>query len=72
MKITNLRANIEKTFGELEVGDVFCDKDGEIMIKIDPYGNEVTNCVSLESGEGYRYYDDEKVVFIYDVELIIK
>ena len=72
MKITDNCTNIEKTFEELQVGNVFRDEDGEIMMKIDPYGNDKTNCVSLESGEGFKYYGDEKVTFITDVELIIR
>lgn len=72
MKITNRHPNVNKTFGELKTGDVFRDKyDGDIMMKINPYGDEETNCVDLIDGEGYCYTEDYSVTLITDVELII-
>lgn len=74
MKITDHSPNTNKTFGELETGDVFRDKfDGDIMMKINPYGDdEETNCVSLIDGQGYSYNECANVIPITDVELIIR
>ena len=73
MKITNRRPDTQKIFGELKTGDVFRDKnDGDIMMKINPYGDDKgTNCISLRNGEGYSYDEGCNVIPITNVELII-
>lgn len=74
MKITDRCPDADKIFGELKTGDVFRDKnDGDIMMKINPYGDdEETNCISLRNGEGYSYDDGCSVIPITNVELIIE
>jgi hypothetical protein len=71
MKITDRHLNIDKLFGELKTGDIFRDFDGDIMMKINPYPDEKTNCINLEDGEGYVYCDDEKITLITNIELIV-
>jgi hypothetical protein len=72
MKITDRRTNAVKTFGKLEIGDVFRDDDGDIMMKIKPYGGEETNCVSLKDGEGYVFNENHEIILITSAELIIR
>lgn len=73
MKITEHCTSIDRPFAELEVGDVFRDQDGNIMMKISPatYG-DTTNCVNLKSGEGCPFCGWICVALITDVELIIR
>lgn len=72
MKITDRRPGTQKIFGELEIGDIFHDEDGDIMMKINPANNEETNCISLKNGEGYIYYNDHDVTLIINAELVIR
>ncbi|MBQ1581763.1 MAG: hypothetical protein II449_04615 [Prevotella sp.] len=73
MKITDNRLYTVKPFGELKIGDIFREQDGDILMKINSYsGDDRTNCVSLRDGEGYWYDINDKVVPIIDVELIIR
>lgn len=72
MKITDRCPNASKTFGELKIGDVFRDADGDILMKINPFHDEVTNCVDFKDGEGYSYEEYDLVTPITDVELIIR
>ena len=72
MKITDRRPDTQKIFGELEIGDIFRDDDGDIMMKISPANCEETNCISLKDGEGYIYYENHDVTLIPDAELIIR
>ena len=71
MKVTDNRSRI--TFGELKTGDIFCDGDGEILMKITPYYSDLTNCVNLRSGQGYSFRFDEgdEVTLITNAVLII-
>lgn len=71
MKITDRCPNTPKIFGDLKPGDVFRDEDGDIMMKINPYHDEVTNCISLKNGEGYIFANCYEIIPITDVELII-
>lgn len=71
MKITDRYLDANKLFGELKTGDIFRDHDGDIMMKIKPYPNGITNCIDLKDGEGYVYDDDEEVILITNVELIV-
>lgn len=72
MKITDYCPNTGKTFGELEIGNVFRDADGDILMKINPFHDEETNCVNLKDGEGYSYEEYDPVTLIANVELIIR
>lgn len=48
MKIINNFTFKEKTFGDLQIGDVYIDGDGDVCIKINTtYGD---NAVMLENG----------------------
>lgn len=72
MKITDHSPNAKKTFEDLETGDVFRDEDGDILMKINPFPDEQTNCISLKDGEGYIYNLYDSITLIPDVELIIR
>lgn len=72
MKITDRCSTISITFGELEVGTVFRDSEGDIMMKINPTTySDATNCVRLSDGEGFNLIDDSTVNPILEIELVI-
>lgn len=73
MKITDNCPYTVKPFGELKIGDLFREQDGDILMKINSFsGDDRTNCVSLRDGEGYWYDINDKIIPVVDVELIIK
>lgn len=48
MKIINNRTFKEKTFEDLQIGDVYIDGDGDVCIKINTFNDD--NAVMLENG----------------------
>jgi hypothetical protein len=48
MKIINNRTFKEKTFEDLQIGDVYIDGDGDVCIKINTINGD--NAVMLENG----------------------
>ena len=62
-------------FGKLSVGDLFLSKDKEPCIKIvdvsdDCYG-DVYNCITLGTGNGWKFREDEEVIVPSSYELKI-
>lgn len=65
---------VRKTFGELQKGDVFIDRDGECCMKMltffDDCRNEA-NSVSLENGSMY-YINEKNSVLLVQATVEIK
>ena len=52
------------TFGNLKTGDVFLDKDNNVMMVVEIGDNEYYDgyAIDLKTGDLYGFYDDDRVI----------
>lgn len=76
MKYTIQHPEIRRAFYEIDIGEIFADNDDTLFIKIPDvmgvYNHDIYNCVRLDEGGMWNFYNTELVRKITNYNFEIK